>query len=141
MSMPTGPATTIHMGIRTVIPMDILLGPPAGRPASAASGRLKLASRTCRPRRRLVGYFFKIILSRSAGRRDPFQAAMPNVLRALNDDAADSRGRIVVIYALLIAANVAAWAWALLAFHNHPVLLATCLLAYSFGMIVEREQR
>jgi high-affinity nickel-transport protein len=60
---------------------------------------------------------------------------MPNaLLRSLNDNAADGRGRLVGIYSLLIAANVAAWAWALLAFHSHPVMLATCLLAYSFGL-------
>ena len=35
---------------------------------------------------------------------------------------------------LLIAANVAAWAWALIAFHDYPVLLGTAFLAYSFGL-------
>jgi high-affinity nickel-transport protein len=60
---------------------------------------------------------------------------MPNaLLRSFNDDAPDSRGRIVALYVLLIAFNIVAWAWALIAFHNHPVLLATCLLAYSFGL-------
>src|SRR5262249_41829691 len=34
----------------------------------------------------------------------------------------------------LLTANVAAWAWALIAFHEHPVLLGTCFLAYSFGL-------
>ncbi len=43
-------------------------------------------------------------------------------------------GRITVLYALLIGANVAAWAWALLAFHDYPVLLGTAVLAYSFGL-------
>ena len=42
--------------------------------------------------------------------------------------------RSSAIYVLLIAANVAAWAWALIAFHDHPVLLGTCFLAYSFGL-------
>ncbi|MDB5376459.1 MAG: nixA, partial [Rubritepida sp.] len=37
-------------------------------------------------------------------------------------------------YALLIAANAAAWAWALIAFHDYPVLLGTAVLAYSFGL-------
>jgi high-affinity nickel-transport protein len=60
---------------------------------------------------------------------------MPNaLLRPFNDDAPDSRSRIVALYAVLIAANIAAWVWALIAFHNHPVMLATCLLAYSFGL-------
>jgi len=34
----------------------------------------------------------------------------------------------------LILANVAAWAWALVAFHDHPVLLGTALLAWSLGL-------
>ena len=57
-----------------------------------------------------------------------------SVLRSLDDSDANLRGKIIAIYVVLIAANVAAWAWALIAFHNHPVLLATCLLAYSFGL-------
>ena len=35
---------------------------------------------------------------------------------------------------MLVAANIAAWAWALVAFHDYPVLLGTCFLAYSFGL-------
>jgi high-affinity nickel-transport protein len=34
----------------------------------------------------------------------------------------------------LAAFNVAAWAWALVMFHDHPALLATALLAYGFGL-------
>src|SRR5689334_21745876 len=60
---------------------------------------------------------------------------MPNVLlRSLRDDASDVRGKTITLYAVLIVANVAAWIWAWIAFHNHPVMLATCLLAYSFGL-------
>src|SRR5882762_3027446 len=55
-------------------------------------------------------------------------------LRSFNDGPADLRGKIVVIYTLLIATNVAAWSWAVLAFHDHSVLLGTCFLAYSFGL-------
>jgi high-affinity nickel-transport protein len=55
-------------------------------------------------------------------------------LRSCNDSAANMGGKIVSLYAVLIGANVAAWAWALLTFHNHPVLLGTCFLAYSFGL-------
>src|SRR3954462_5292858 len=54
--------------------------------------------------------------------------------QCFNDNLADMRGKIVAIYALLVTANVAAWAWALLAFHDRPVLLGTCFLAYSFGL-------
>ena len=54
--------------------------------------------------------------------------------RAFDDRAGSFRGKIVALYALLIFFNVAAWAWALIAFHNYPVLLGTAFLAYSFGL-------
>jgi high-affinity nickel-transport protein len=38
------------------------------------------------------------------------------------------------LYALLIAANIAAWAWAWHAFADRPVLLGTALLAWVFGL-------
>lgn len=44
------------------------------------------------------------------------------------------RRAITGTYALLIAANIAAWAWAWALFHDQPVLLGTALLAYSFGL-------
>jgi high-affinity nickel-transport protein len=42
--------------------------------------------------------------------------------------------RIALLYAGLIAANLAVWAWALVAFADYPVLLGTALLAYSLGL-------
>ncbi len=62
------------------------------------------------------------------------QEAHVPVLQSFNDDAANVRGKIIAIYTLLIAANLAVWAWAFIAFHDHPVLLGTCFLAYSFGL-------
>ncbi len=47
---------------------------------------------------------------------------------------ASVKGRIVSLYALLIGFNIGAWIWALIAFHNHPVLLGTAFLAYTFGL-------
>jgi high-affinity nickel-transport protein len=44
------------------------------------------------------------------------------------------RGKVLAIYVLLIAANVAAWFWALAALHSYPVLLGTAFLAYTFGL-------
>ena len=44
------------------------------------------------------------------------------------------KGRIVSLYALLIGFNIGAWAWALIVFHNYPVLLGTAFLAYTFGL-------
>jgi len=42
--------------------------------------------------------------------------------------------RILALYGLLIGLNLVAWGWALIAFHGHPLLLGTALLAYSFGL-------
>jgi len=44
------------------------------------------------------------------------------------------RRRLVWLYAALIAGNGGAWAWALVAFHDHPVLLGTAFLAWSLGL-------
>ncbi len=44
------------------------------------------------------------------------------------------RRKIIVIVTALALANVAAWLWAFMAFHDSPVLLGTALLAYSFGL-------
>src|ERR1700674_5390443 len=62
------------------------------------------------------------------------RAKQPGLQRILADNADNLRGRIVGIYALLIGFNLLAWFWALLTFRDHPVLLGTCLLAYSFGL-------
>jgi high-affinity nickel-transport protein len=60
---------------------------------------------------------------------------MPTVMmRTFSDPARNLRGRVTGIYALLIAANLGVWAWALYIFRDHPVLLGTALLAYSFGL-------
>ncbi|MDQ7251319.1 HoxN/HupN/NixA family nickel/cobalt transporter [Dongia sedimenti] len=44
------------------------------------------------------------------------------------------RPRIIGILVPLVAANLLVWLWALLAFHDHPVLLGTALLAFTFGL-------
>jgi nickel/cobalt transporter (NiCoT) family protein len=41
---------------------------------------------------------------------------------------------LIGIYGWLVAANLAAWAWAFLMFHDQPLLLGTALLAYGFGL-------
>jgi high-affinity nickel-transport protein len=51
-----------------------------------------------------------------------------------NDRADGVRRKVGGIYALLIAFNAGAWAWALIAFHGNPLLLGTAFLAYSFGL-------
>jgi high-affinity nickel-transport protein len=40
----------------------------------------------------------------------------------------------VGIYGILLAFNVGAWVWAVLASRHYPLLLGTALLAYSFGL-------
>jgi high-affinity nickel-transport protein len=51
------------------------------------------------------------------------------------DDAADrTRAKMIGIYTLLIGGNIAAWLWALIEFHDRPLLLGTAFLAYSFGL-------
>jgi nickel/cobalt transporter (NiCoT) family protein len=50
------------------------------------------------------------------------------------DSGGDVKRKILGIYLILGAANLAAWAWALIAFRDYPVLLGTALLAYSFGL-------
>src|SRR4051812_5538255 len=55
-------------------------------------------------------------------------------LRLFDDSATSSRNKVISLYTLLIFANLAAWACAFLAFHDHPVLLGTAFLAYSFGL-------
>jgi high-affinity nickel-transport protein len=50
------------------------------------------------------------------------------------DSAANLRGRVIGLYAILALANAGIWAWALIAFRDAPVLLGTALLAYSFGL-------
>ena len=45
------------------------------------------------------------------------------------------RRRLFSIYGVLLAANLGAWAWALLLFRDQPLLLGTALLAYGFGLL------
>jgi high-affinity nickel-transport protein len=44
------------------------------------------------------------------------------------------RPRIISLGLILLAANIAAWLWALAAFAGQPVLLGTAALAYSLGL-------
>src|SRR5471032_166281 len=56
------------------------------------------------------------------------------LVQIFNDSGTKVRGKLFGIYGVLIAINVLAWVWALVAFRHHPVLLGTALLAYSFGL-------
>jgi nickel/cobalt transporter (NiCoT) family protein len=60
---------------------------------------------------------------------------MPATISKLfNDQDAQLARKVSAIYAVLIGANVVAWAWALVAFRNYPVLVGTAFLAYTFGL-------
>ena len=60
---------------------------------------------------------------------------MGGVIRNLFGDGRDNiSARIGALSLLLIGANIAAWIWALVAFHDFPLLLGAATLAYSFGL-------
>ncbi|HXZ48913.1 MAG TPA: HoxN/HupN/NixA family nickel/cobalt transporter [Usitatibacter sp.] len=50
------------------------------------------------------------------------------------DHGGDSRRRVIALYAVLLALNVGAWIWALVAFAGNAVLLGAAFLAYTFGL-------
>jgi len=53
---------------------------------------------------------------------------------AIDDASAASRARIISLYAFLLAINVVAWTWAILALSDRPTLLGTAFLAYVLGL-------
>jgi nickel/cobalt transporter (NiCoT) family protein len=55
-------------------------------------------------------------------------------MKVFSDSSTEVRSKLLGIYGVLIAINVIAWIWALVAFREHPVLLGTALLAYGFGL-------
>jgi nickel/cobalt transporter (NiCoT) family protein len=54
--------------------------------------------------------------------------------QALQRQSGGLRHKIIGLFIVLLAFNVAAWGWALAAFHGHATLLSTALLAYTFGL-------
>src|SRR3984957_3152222 len=63
------------------------------------------------------------------------RSLMRAALRTLvNDEAGNTRGKVLRIYCVLLAFNGAAWLWAIVALRHFPVLLGTAFLAYSFGL-------
>jgi high-affinity nickel-transport protein len=63
-------------------------------------------------------------------RNPPFSAA----LGIFDDEACHIRHKAIVLYTVLIVANLLAWAWAFSSFGSQPLLLATALIAYAFGL-------
>jgi high-affinity nickel-transport protein len=58
----------------------------------------------------------------------------PTLRILAHEGPGSTRARVIGLYALLAAFNLAAWCWAFVAFHRFPVLLGTAFLAYSFGL-------
>jgi len=56
------------------------------------------------------------------------------LIEIFNDSDSRVRNKLFGIYGVLIAINLLAWLWAIVAFHNYPVLLGTALIAYGFGL-------
>jgi len=56
------------------------------------------------------------------------------IVKLFNDQNAELRSKVIGIYVVLVGANVLAWIWALIAFHDYPVLIGTAFLAYTFGL-------
>src|SRR3984893_14537707 len=54
--------------------------------------------------------------------------------KLFNDQDAELGAKLVGIYGMLVGANILAWVWALIAFHDYPVLIGTAFLAYTFGL-------
>jgi high-affinity nickel-transport protein len=59
---------------------------------------------------------------------------MSQLTRLLNRSRPEIRRRTLGMLGLLVALNAAAWVVALVVFHDYPLLIGTCLLAYSFGL-------
>ena len=53
---------------------------------------------------------------------------------SLDSATSENRQSAADMKYFLVAANMAAWAWALIAFVDRPVLLGTAFLAYMFGL-------
>ena len=51
-----------------------------------------------------------------------------------SDEAGNFRKKVIGLYILLVAFNIAAWAWAIVTFAGNAVLLGSAVLAYSFGL-------
>ena len=62
----------------------------------------------------------------------PYHAAL--IGKLFNDQGVELGRKVAGIYSVLLGANLLAWAWALAAFRDYPLLLGTAFLAYTFGL-------
>jgi high-affinity nickel-transport protein len=61
-------------------------------------------------------------------------AMLDRLVQIFNGSSSRVRRKLFGIYGVLIAFNLLAWLWALVAFRFHPVLLGSAVLAYGFGL-------
>src|SRR5436309_11078536 len=54
--------------------------------------------------------------------------------RILNDNSQEVRGKVIAMYAILVAFNVILWGLTFLASVQYAVVLGTGLLAFTFGL-------
>jgi high-affinity nickel-transport protein len=59
---------------------------------------------------------------------------LPNLKNLLSDSAGNLSARMVAVGGILFSLNAGGWIWAGIAFHGHPALLGTALLAYTLGL-------
>ncbi len=59
---------------------------------------------------------------------------LPRLSAIFNDRKENLGTKVIAIYCLLIGVNIGVWAWAVVAFHDFPILMGTAALAYSFGL-------
>jgi high-affinity nickel-transport protein len=52
----------------------------------------------------------------------------------VDDRASHVRPKVIGLHIVLIAPSLLAWVWAFATFHGYPLLLATALIAYGFGL-------
>src|ERR1700675_1569621 len=73
--------------------------------------------------------------SKMTGQGFPYMRFLLRVLTLMSNRRDPGlRAPLIGLYGLLGLGNLAAWAWALLAFHDQPLLLGAALLAYGFGL-------
>lgn len=59
---------------------------------------------------------------------------LSSFLRTFDDEPFGLKAKIGTLYAVLVLANGLSWLWAFVQFREHPLLLATASLAYTFGL-------
>lgn len=57
-----------------------------------------------------------------------------SVRHMFDENSPDLRGRLIGVYSVLAVLNIGAWGWALIAFHDQPVLLSIALVTYGLGL-------